>query len=324
MSLAGALGLLEDEQPDPKEDDGTCHTVFLRISRFEETTMAASPWVFDVTEAEFADKVLKASRDKPIVVDFWAPWCQPCLALGPVLERLIDQRKGKVLLAKVNVDNAPRLAQHFEVQSIPAIKAFRDGAIVLEFEGVLPEQHLKAFLDRISQGEGAEEQDDLRAVEQADPATAEQQYRNKLAAEPENDAARIGLARVLLAMNRTEEIPELLAAVRAEGDLAAQAQGIAAQLELHKMAAPNGDEAAARKRLAVAPDNAQALLELGTVLAASGQYEQALAMLLSAAERDFKLAPTKVRETMVQVFYALGTDHPLANDYRARLARLLY
>ena len=285
--------------------------------------MAASPWVFDVTEADFAEKVLAASREHPIVVDFWAPWCQPCRVLGPILERLIDQRQGKVRMAKVNVDEAQRLAQHFEIQSIPAVKAFRNGDIVLEFEGLLPEQHLNAFLDRVSQDSANEAPDDLRALEQSDPSAAEKKYREMLAREPESDAARVGLARVLLAQNRTEEVPDLLAAVRAEGKLAEEAQAIAARLELRKLAASLGDEAAARKRLA-ASDTAQARLELGTVLAASGQYEAALEMLLSAAERDPKLASTKVREVMVQVFYALGTDHPLANDYRARLARLLY
>jgi len=285
--------------------------------------MSHSPWVFDVTEADFAEKVLAASREHPIVVDFWAPWCQPCRVLGPILERLIDQRQGKVRMAKVNVDEAQRLAQHFEIQSIPAVKAFRNGDIVLEFEGLLPEQHLNAFLDRVSQDSANEAPDDLRALEQSDPSAAEKKYREMLAREPESDAARVGLARVLLAQNRTEEVPDLLAAVRAEGKLAEEAQAIAARLELRKLAASLGDEAAARKRLA-ASDTAQARLELGTVLAASGQYEAALEMLLSAAERDPKLASTKVREVMVQVFYALGTDHPLANDYRARLARLLY
>jgi putative thioredoxin len=285
--------------------------------------MAASPWVFDVTEADFGEKVLEASRELPIVVDFWAPWCQPCRVLGPILERLIDQRQGKVRMAKVNVDEAQRLAQHFEIQSIPAVKAFRNGDIVLEFEGLLPEQHLDAFLDRVSQDSANEAPDDLRALEQSDPAAVEKKYREALAREPESDPARVALARVLLAQNRTEEVPDLLAAVRAEGKLAEEAQAIAARLELRKLAASLGDEAAARKRLA-ASDTAQARLELGTVLAASGQYEAALEMLLSAAERDPKLASTKVREVMVQVFYALGTDHPLANDYRARLARLLY
>ena len=285
--------------------------------------MSHSPWVFDVTEADFGEKVLEASRELPIVVDFWAPWCQPCRVLGPILERLIDQRQGKVRMAKVNVDEAQRLAQHFEIQSIPAVKAFRNGDIVLEFEGLLPEQHLNAFLDRVSQDSANEAPDDLRALEQSDPSAAEKKYREMLAREPESDAARVGLARVLLAQNRTEEVPDLLAAVRAEGKLAEEAQAIAARLELRKLAASLGDEAAARKRLA-ASDTAQARLELGTVLAASGQYEAALEMLLSAAERDPKLASTKVREVMVQVFYALGTDHPLANDYRARLARLLY
>ena len=111
-------------------------------------TESAADWVFDATDADFERSVIDASRDRPVVVDFWAPWCQPCRTLGPILERLVAARNGQVLLAKVNVDENPGLAEAFGIQSIPAVKAVRDGRLVLQFEGVLPEEHLNAFLDQ--------------------------------------------------------------------------------------------------------------------------------------------------------------------------------
>jgi putative thioredoxin len=286
--------------------------------------MSTSPFIFDVAEADFASLVLEASRGQPVVVDFWAPWCQPCLMLGPVLERLVEQREGQVLLAKVNVDEAPALAEHFEIASIPAVKAFRDGHVVLEFTGVLPERHLNAFLDQVCAQTGAEAKDEARALEESDPAAAEKAYREALARDDRSDPARLGLARVLLSQNRLDEIADLLAPLAAEGETGEEAQRLTAKVDLRRRAALLGDEAAARRKLAAQPDSAAARLELGTVLAASGQYQAALEMLMAAAERDPKLAAKEVREVMVQVFYALGTDHELANDYRTRLARLLY
>ena len=285
----------------------------------------AADWIFDVTDADFDKRVLDESQRRPVVVDFWAPWCQPCRLLGPVLERLVAERRGQVVLAKVNVDENPGLAEAFRVEGIPAVKAVRDGRLVLQFEGVLPEEHLRAFLDRLSPSEEEQQVNRAEAQETADPAAAERSYRELLAKDDKNDTARIGLARVLLAQDRLDEIADVLAPVAAEGEVAAEAERIKAEVELRRQAAALGvDEAEARRRIEADPKSARALLDLGILEAARGQYEPALRHLLAAAERDFKLAPKEVRSAMVQVFYALGSSHPLANEYRAKLAQLLY
>jgi putative thioredoxin len=283
-----------------------------------------SPSVFEVAEADFERDVIQRSRQVAVVVDFWAPWCGPCRALGPMLERLVAQRNGEVVLAKVNVDEAPNLAALYRVQSIPLVVAFRDGRPVDEFPGVLPEPQLVQFLDRLAPSAAEKQTAEAAALENARPEEAERLYRQALAQDRNQDAARLGLARVLMARGKDDEAAELLAEVGAVGEVGAEAERLNGILTLKRLARPFGDEAAARQRVAKEPKNAAALYELGCVLAATGNYEEALQTLLSAAERDPKLAASKVREAMVQIFNVIGQRSALADDYRSRLTALLY
>jgi putative thioredoxin len=278
----------------------------------------------DVADADFEREVIEASRQQPVVVDFWAPWCQPCLLLGPLLERLIAERGGEMILAKVNVDEAPKLAERFAIASIPAVKAFRDGRVFREFTGLLPEPYLRSFLDEMLPTPADRLAAQAQTLEASQPSEAERLYREAIAAVRNHETARIGLARVLLAQGKADEIEAVLEPVGVEGAVGEEAQRLKARAYFLRLAGDLGDEAAARQRLAAQPDSALARCELACVLAAKGEYAQALPLLLEAGERDPKLATTKVREAMVQIFYALGTDHPLANEYRGKLTRLLY
>lgn len=283
---------------------------------------SSSPYVREVTDETFEAEVLDVSDSTPVIVDFWSPSCRPCLMLAPLLERLVNERQGKVILAKVNVDDAPQLAGYFRISAIPAVKAFYRRALVHQFEGLLPESALRQFLDEI-----APEEDpalvQAQAAELAAPARAEGQYRTMIAAEPDHLAARLGLARVLLAQDKLDEIAEVLEPVGSSGEQGAEAESLLAQAKLRR-AAVGLDEAALRQRVGADAKDAAARLELGTLLGSRGEYEAALPMLLAAAELDFKLASGKAREAMVAVFQGLGSSHPLANEYRAKLARLLY
>ncbi|MFL5339545.1 MAG: tetratricopeptide repeat protein [Gemmataceae bacterium] len=280
--------------------------------------MANSEFVFDVDEADFQTAVVERSRQVPVVVDFWAPWCGPCRALGPILERLVAQRNGAVLLAKLNVDENPNLAGYFQIEGIPAVKAIRDGRIVGQFEGVLPEAELDDFLNQVMPSEADRQIDEAAAKEKIDPAGAEAIYNQVLAGQPDHPAARLGLTRLRLAASDFATAERLLDGLPPGGE----ADQLRAQIELHRQ--PAGDDSALRRKVEADPENAAPRLELGRLLAANGHYPAALAMLYSAAERDRELARGPVKETMVQVFSIIGQRSDLAEEYRDKLQRVMY
>jgi putative thioredoxin len=283
-----------------------------------------SPWVVDVNEADFEQAVLAASHERPVVIDFWAPWCAPCRALGPILEQLAAERAGDFLLAKVNTDENQNLAAEFGIQGIPAVKAVRNGQVVLEFEGVLPEAHLRAFLDQVCPSAADRLAADAAKQEATDPAKAEAEYRQALAGDRPPDEARVGLARLLVARGADDEAAELLEPVGRGGELGAEVAALTARVQLRQRAREFPDEAALRQRAEAESGNARPRYELGCVLAAAGRFEEALQSFLEAAERDRKLAAAEVREAMVEVFHAVGVRSDLADDYRDRLTKLLY
>jgi putative thioredoxin len=280
--------------------------------------------IFSVGEKDFEAEVVQKSHQVPVVVDFWAPWCGPCRSLAPLLEKQIQQRAGAVLLAKVNIDEEHGLAAQFGVESIPVVVAFRGGRPVLDFVGLLPEHQIADFLDRISPTDAERKAREASELEKTDPAQAEKLYRQVLQRDANQENAVLGLARILIAQNKDGEASELLDRVGPGSEQGAEAERLSAVLWLRSHAGTRGDEATLRARLEIDPKNAGLLYDLGCVEAAAGRYAQALEMLLGAGQRDLKLAKSKVRETMVKIFHAVGDRSPLADDYRDKLAALLY
>jgi len=278
--------------------------------------------IVDVGDADFERAVLERSKDVPVVVDFWAPWCAPCRALGPVLERLATEYAGDFVLAKVNVDEAPAVAQAFRVQSIPAVKGFRDGALVAEFVGAQPEPAIRQFLsallpseaDRLArEGEGRLAADDATGAEVA--------FRDALARDARHPHALLGLARCHAERNEVPEALSHLERISPNASVAREAERLAAELRTRADGA--GDEAALRARLAADPSDLDARLALGRALAAHRRYEDALAELLEVVRRDRRHADEAARKAMLDVFQVLGDD-PVVDRYRSELAKALF
>jgi putative thioredoxin len=286
--------------------------------------MANSPWIIDVAESDFEREVIDRSRERPVVVDFWAPWCGPCRALGPILERLAQERHGDFILAKINTDEAQNLAMAFRIEGIPAVKAFRDGNLILEFTGLLPESQLREFIDRICPSEADRLTKQAAALEGREPAKAESLYQQALVIQRDHQTALVGLARLLLARGDETQATELVERVIPGSELASEVDRLRGLMDLRRLARECGDESTALGRVAAEPKNAEARYALGCVLAAAGRYPEALAELLAAAERDQQLARGKVREAMLRIFHIVGVRSELADEYRDKLTRLMY
>jgi putative thioredoxin len=295
-----------------------------RSFRISGKAMPSSEFIIEANETNFQAAVVERSFEKPVVVDFWAEWCEPCRSLTPILERLVQARNGEVFLAKVNVDENPRLAEYFQIQSIPAVKAIKDGSLVLQFEGLLPEESLSEFLDRLAPNEIEKQAAKARSLEADKPAEAEAIYHQVLEKDKDHIAARLGLARLRLAAGALDEIDALLEPVPPGGENGAEADRIRSERDLRKRSTGTSNEPELRRKIEAEPENATLRFELGALLAAQKRYPDALDILLSAAELDRELARGKVKELMVQIFHIIGVRSDLADEYRSKLQRVMY
>jgi len=281
-------------------------------------TMPAA--IRDVDELSFGPMVIERSRQLPVVVDFWAPWCGPCRLLGPTLERLVATYNGQIALAKLNTDDNPRLSQEFRIQGIPAVKAFRDGRVTDEFTGALPEPQVRAFLERLLPSEA----DRLAAgaatlAYSGDRAAAEAEYRRALEADNGHAAANLGLARLLEARGANEEALRLLTMLPADPE----ATRLRAELNLRR-AAGGADLAELEARVAASPEEIDVRYRLSTAFAAAGRYEAALDHLLEVVRRDRAYGDDAGRKSMLEIFAVLGDADPFTHRYRRRLSSLLF
>lgn len=244
----------------------------------------------DVTEATFQAEVIDQSRSIPVVVDFWAAWCGPCRQLAPLIQAIADRRDGEVLLAKVDIDANPGLAREYEIMSIPAVKGFRDGAVVAEFVGLQPEPSIESFFNQVIPS----------AVERLIVAGDEDSLREALVRDAGSTPARVALGRILLADDRVDEAVEVLRPADHDMDAA----GLIARAGL---------------RAIDHPDVAAALAALDRE-----DREAALTHLLDAVRGTTGEVRDTVRGAMVSVFRELGDQHPLTVRFRRRLSQALY
>lgn len=281
--------------------------------------------VVDVAERDFEREVVERSRTVPVVVDFWAPWCGPCRMLGPILERLAVEAAGAWQLAKVNTDENPGLAMRYDVQGIPAVKAFRDGAVVDEFVGAQPEPTVRAFVSRLGLSPADEQAKRGRRLElAAELDEAEAAYREALRHQADHAAARVGLGRVQLTKDDLDAAIETLETVPYGSPQRAEAEALSARARFRRQAGLTGDEMGIRRRVAADPADLDARLALAALQADKGEYREALEALLAVMERDGGEARERARSDMLAIFQVLGDGHDLTREYRPRLAALLF
>ena len=284
---------------------------------------AATNWVIEVGEEDFEREVIERSRQVPVLIDFWAPWCQPCQLLGPMLEAHAKEQAGAFVVAKVNIDESQNLASYFQVEGIPTVTVIRDGQLYPGFQGILSEEELRDFIKQIVPSESDNAVKEAFALEATEPVQAENMYRIVLSQQPEHEFARVSLARLLVAQHKYPEASEWLAPLGVSDEVGIEAERLRRIIELGDTQA-TGDEASLQKKVAADPENPQHRFELGSVLAAQNRYPEALEMLISAAERDKKYAQNQVRELMVKIFQIIGIRSEMSDDYRSRLQSLLY
>ena len=277
-----------------------------------------SAWVVNTSPATFPRDVLERSRSVPVVVDFWATWCAPCRTLGPVLESLADEYGGRFVLVKADIDRMPEVAAEFNVQAVPMVFALVGGEVADYFAGALPPPQIRAWLDRLLV------RGDLAAaarLEAGQPADAEATYRRIVEQQPNEAAAQIGLARVLLAQERVDDARAVIDRLEQRGFLEPEAEQIKAALAFRNRA---GMDVEARRRAAEAePDNLQRQWELAEALAGEQRHQEALQICLSLVERDRHGVGETARQLMLDIFRVLPADSELVREYRRQLSTAL-
>jgi putative thioredoxin len=278
-----------------------------------------SEHALDIGLAEFQKNVIEESIRRPVVVDFWAPWCGPCKSLKPILEKLAAEYGGKFLLAKVNSDDNQELAARYGVRGIPSVKAFIDGEPVDEFSGAIPEGEVRAFLDRLIPSPAEEVRGKAAEKRMAgDLSAALQLLADASRLDPGHLGVRLDAAEIMLDLNEADEASRLLASVPDDAD--PRVAQLKARLQF--LGAAGADEAGLQVRIAADENDLEARLQLAKLWVAASNYEPAMEQLLEIVRRDRGFQDDIGRKTLLDVFNLLGGGE-LVSKYRRLLASAL-
>lgn len=278
----------------------------------------------DVTHENFTAQVIEASHQQPVLVDFWATWCGPCQSLMPILEQLARNYQGKFLLAKVEIDSQQALASQFGVRSVPTVKLVKNGQIVDEFTGALPESQIRAFLDKHIESESDQRMQQALAHYQAgETEAALAEMGQILQDDPQNENNKITYVKVLIRENHLKEAKQWLATLPLEASLKPEVRAIQAQLEFIEIVQNAPDPTTLAKQLNEDPGNTQVRYQLSAHAILQGQFEVAFENLLEIVKRDRNYNDDAGRKALLKLFELLGDDHELVSSYRRKLAMAL-
>lgn len=286
--------------------------------------------IIESNTLRFEADVIQASHEVPVIVDFWAPWCQPCKQLGPMLEREVRAAAGQVRMVKINIDENQELAQQLRIQSIPTVFGFRDGRLIDGFVGMVAESQLRQFIDRLA-GPGSGESPITHALAEAKDAfdrgdyqTAGALYQQIYQQQPTNIDAASGLIRCLTLLGMTAEAKEVLARLPEEQQNHPDLGPARAALDLADAGAGKGDLAALQQAADADAANLQARFDLAVALYGAGRHEDAVAALIAIIRRDRTWNEDGARTQLLKFFEALGHDHPVTMAGRRELSTILF
>ena len=295
---------------------------------------AASPHIKDTSIETFAADVLDASREVPVIVDFWAPWCGPCKQLGPALEKAVTEANGAVKLVKINIDENQEIARQLRIQSIPTVYVFKNGQPVDGFMGAIPESQIRQFVTQIAGGEagahgGHDHAEEVLAMADeafaaGDVAQAAQAYGHVLQDEPGHPKAVAGLARSYLKSGDVERARQTLGLVRPDGASDEAIRAVEAELLLKEQAAKAPDMGPLRAKLEANANDHQARYDFALARDAAGDREGAITELLEIIRRDRKWNDDSARKHLVTLFEAMGPTDPRTVDARRKLSSILF
>ncbi|MGD9888030.1 MAG: thioredoxin [Halothiobacillaceae bacterium] len=282
-------------------------------------------YVFNANALNFDEKVVQASMKQPVLVDFWAAWCQPCQVLKPLLKKVVESYNGEVHLAYVDTDTEQNLAAQYGIRSLPTVMLFKDGAVVDQFMGAQPESAIRALIDKHMVRESDLMLHQAMALlEQDHEAEALELLRLAHELDPKNSAVLFALARFAAHSGRLDDALSMLSSIPDSAAEAGMARELKAQINFGRQAQNAGDAHELLARIEANPNDCDAREKLATVLVTQGEHEAALQQYLQIMQLDRNYNDGAGRKGMIQIFEMLGDSHPLTQPYRRKMFGMLH